>query len=152
MADLNFPATPSTGQEYVGEGITYIWTGYGWAIKTSGVAGVALSCMFHGLPAVGASVFIPITMSLFVSMGLIGSVGYANIPATADAVFTVKRISLGAPYDFGTLTAVAGSSTPFTFAGPGGLLLPGEVLQIIAPATADATLADVGITLLATIA
>lgn len=33
MADFNFPPTPVLNQEHVEGGVTYVWNGYGWAIK-----------------------------------------------------------------------------------------------------------------------
>ena len=34
MADFNFPPSPLPNQEHVENGNTYIWNGFGWAIKT----------------------------------------------------------------------------------------------------------------------
>jgi len=35
MAAFNFPISPSSGQEYTSNGVTYRWNGFGWTIKAS---------------------------------------------------------------------------------------------------------------------
>jgi hypothetical protein len=109
--------------------------------------GVSIACSFVGKPAVSAAVFIPITMPLSIPANLEGSVGYARTVATANAVFSVSKISFGVAVELGTITAVAGLQTGFIFSGIGGLLVAGDVLQFFGPATQDATLADVGISI-----
>jgi hypothetical protein len=152
VVDFNFPSDPVVGQEHTEAGITYVWNGYGWAIQSVDAApavadSVAIACSFVGKPAVSAAVFIPITMSLSIPANLEGSVGYARTAATANAVFSVSKISFGVAVELGTITAVAGLQTGFILSGAGGLLVAGDVLQFFGPATQDATLADVGITL-----
>jgi hypothetical protein len=111
------------------------------------MASVAVSCPYQGKPGAGSAVYVPITMALVVAPSLAGSVLYAHYAPTAAAVFTLNKISGGVSTALGTITLAAGSKTAFTLAGAGGSLAIGDVLQFLAPATQDATLADVGLTL-----
>ena len=102
---------------------------------------------FNGKPAASLSVFIPVTIPISIAANLVGSVGYANTVSTGGAVFTLSKISGGSTTALGTITATAGSKTAFVFAGAGGTLVVGDTLQLTAPASQDATLADLGITI-----
>jgi hypothetical protein len=79
-----------------------------------------------------------------------GTVVYATTPATADAVFTVKRISGATATVIGSITVAAGAHSACTLsAQPAAVFVADDVLQLVAPAQ-DATLADIGITIPAT--
>jgi predicted phage tail protein len=68
--------------------------------------------------------------------------------ATSNAAFTLNRIVNGTTVTpIGAVTITPASNTSATLTGAGGTLAVGDVLQLIAPAQ-DATLSDVGITLL----
>lgn len=103
---------------------------------------------FQGQPAASAMVNVVMVMAVTVASVLAGSKGISITAATASAQFKVNKISGGTTTALGTATfAAAGKVT--TFAGAGGSLAVGDILQIVAPTTADVALADVGITVLA---
>jgi hypothetical protein len=91
----------------------------------------------------------PVDRTVNFAASFVGSQATLQVAATASAVFTVNNIVGGVPTAIGTITFAIGG-TVGTFASTGSAaqsLAAGNVLQVIAPVTPDATAAGLGFTL-----
>jgi hypothetical protein len=107
-----------------------------------------LGFVIPGKPAASQGYFLPMAMALNMAANLAGTVVYANTAGTGNSVFTFNKISSGVSSLIGTVTIAAGSKTATALTGSAVSIGIGDVIQLVAPSTQDATLADIGITLL----
>lgn len=106
-----------------------------------------ISIPFAGKPTSGSLVNVPMTFPVTVPNGLAGTVTYASLKASTNAIFLVNRITVaGALTQIGTVTFTTGVTQ---LSGSGGALAAGDVLQVVAPGIPNGTLADIGITIMA---
>ena len=106
-----------------------------------------LATSIQGIPPNGLIVFTYVAPRTFtITANFVGSQAKAGTAATASAVFTIRKNGAS----IGTVT-LAASATTGTFSGAAASFVAGDVLTILAPSPADATLADIGITLAGTV-
>lgn len=103
---------------------------------------------FAGKPANSAMLNVTMVMAVTVASALANSKGNAITAAAASTTFTVNKVSSGTTTALGTAVFAASGKTT-TFSGAGGSLAAGDIMQLVAPATADTALADIGITIMA---
>lgn len=110
---------------------------------------VPLGFVIPGKPTSGQVYHLPMAMAVTIPASLAGAAVYDGTLATASAAFVVNKITTGNTItNLGTVTITTTDHFSATLSGAGGTLAIGDVLQLVAP-TQDATLADIGITLLA---
>lgn len=152
---IAFPPTPNPGDTVTDPvtGSVWTWDGVKWINAGGGSGGgatlpMAIAFPFTGKPLAGALINVPVGIAMDIAPNLAGSQGFADTAATTSSIFTLNKISSGVTAILGTITfdpIVAPA-----FAGIGGDLAIGDIMQLVAPATQDATLADLGITILVT--
>ena len=106
-----------------------------------------ISIGYIGSPGDAAYLLVPVKFTVAVTFpaNFSGSYAIAQVAATAETILTINKN--GSPC--GTITFAA-SGTIGTFASSGGnpvSFADGDTMSVVNQATADATLADIGITL-----
>jgi hypothetical protein len=168
------PIATITGLTYThsGLGVSDTWTYYlvasnavGGSAAEGPVNGTTLSttgqiylpsAFFPSTPTASAILLLhPVAEAITFAANFAGSTFTATANATGATVFTINKALAASPNTFsaiGTATIGAGGIT-CTFASTGGTsktFAAGDVLQIVAPASPDATLANPAFALLAT--
>jgi hypothetical protein len=141
----------ATALDFVGDGVTVADGGGGRAtITISGSAAnppYDLGVFFAGSPSNGQEIFrMKAVRGFTIPDGAVGSTANARVESTGSAVFSVRKNEV----QFATITFSAGSPTDYdgawAFDSAGDETFVAEdTLTIIAPSTADGTLADIGI-------
>lgn len=103
-----------------------------------------LTAFYPGVPSASALVTrVPVARAVTFAAALAGSVGKARIAATAQTDFDVQKNGTSV----GTIRFAAAATSATFISASGFTCAAGDIVSIAAPATADATLADVGIVL-----
>lgn len=102
---------------------------------------------YPGKPTASALVLrVPLARAVSFPANFSGAYGRASAAATGSTVFDVQKNGAS----IGSMTFAAGATTA-TFSTSGAVsFAAGDILSVISPATADATLADVGLVLAGT--
>lgn len=106
--------------------------------------GVSVSFFFQG--RVTAPVYVPIVQAVTLPANFSGFSSYAGTPATASTTLNVSFIRGGGNYPVGSLIANLGSNTSMSVSGSAAASLQAGDVLVVAPATADVSLANLGIT------
>jgi hypothetical protein len=121
-----------------------------WAVLPPEVQTLPLAFVIPGKPAAGQTYNVVLPIACVIAADLAGTVVYDSTAATANAVFTLYKISADVTTPIGTVTLISGSNTACRLSNqPLTQFLVGDVLRLVAPSTQDGTLADLGITILA---
>ena len=146
---LKFDLGANTTQIYKYEGSA--WVPLGGSNIIYNVAGT-----FIGQPDAGLTVLvhpIPTTQTVIFPAGLTGSKGVLTKgAATASSVFSLRQIlsaadPLSAGTEFGTMTFGVGGKVATFAAASDTTFNSGDILKVVAPATKDVTLQDLGFTI-----
>jgi hypothetical protein len=121
-----------------------------WVNLPPEVQTLPLAFVIPGKPSAGQPYNVVLPIVCVVAADLVGTVIYAGTPATADAMFTLYKISAGVTTPIGAVTLAAGSHTVCALSNQTFTQFQaGDVLRLVAPDAQDSTLADLGITVLA---
>jgi len=116
-------------------------------LQSVGTQPFDLTAFYPGVPTASAIVTrVPVARAVTFPAGLTGSIGSASVAATGSAAFSVQKNGVSVA----TITFAAGATSATFTADTAITLAAGDLLSIHAPATADATLANVGFVLAGT--
>ncbi len=115
----------------------------------SSVCKIPTAFVIPGKPSAGEVLNNPVPITASIPAGCAGSVAYAGTAPAADATFTLNLIhGTSPPASVCTIKITAGSHATVTLAGAGGTVAVGDVMQMVAPATQDAAMTNVGVSIL----
>ena len=127
-----------------------VWTAMpalSYAQLPAEVQNVTVTFPFSGMPGDSQAVHVPLAQAYTLPANFAGAVGWAATAPAADAAFTLAYIRSGTPTTIGTLTYAASAHTLTLSTQATVNLLANDVLRLTAPSPQDASLADVGITI-----
>ncbi len=146
MAALDFPASPALNQVYSANGAAWKWNGESW-IGVPATDYLFTSCIFVGvIPSSQILIDNPMAQGCTFSAALSGSAGTLNVAATAQTDFDVQKNGVS----FGTIRFAAAGTVASFISASGATFAIGDILTVIAPASADASASTLGFTLVAT--
>ncbi len=130
-------------------GAVSYWNGSAWVSSVSGLP-VELASFVPGAPPAGVRVRFAIARAVVLPISLAGSQAVARVAATGAVSITINHVVSGTATAVGSVNWAA-SATVGTFTFTAAVILAvGDVLEMVWPTPADATLADVAITFAAT--
>ncbi len=127
--------------------------GGGLSLASGALVGpkIAIPFAFSGLPGAGQMLHYPLLADglLTIPAGFTGTAVYVGSNPTATATFVLYYVRSGTPTAIGTVAISTAGAATLT-AASAYTAISGDVLRLEAPATPDATLADVAFTFEAT--
>lgn len=123
-----------------------------FARSNLGVSSYSLIQTWDGQPNDGQMRYIPINRGYTVPANFAGSAIHCGTYATVDAPFVIGYIRSGATHTIGSVTLVHAGNFTHTTTQSAVSLQAGDVITVKAPSPQDATLADVGLSLILTLA
>lgn len=115
-----------------------------WMLSASSGGRYDIAAWDNYMPASGETIAkMVLTTAVTFPAGLVESQGKADVAATADAVFSVKKNGT----EFGTVTFAAASASAAFAAAVQTVFAAGDVLTVVAPNPRDATLSGISLTL-----
>lgn len=119
-----------------------VWNGSGW----DGLV-AELASFLPGVVAAGARVRLALTGPITLPAGLTGSEATARVAAASAVTVTLNKISGGTTTAIGSISWAAGNTAGTFTLAEATSFAPGDLIEELWPTPADATLADVAITL-----
>lgn len=139
---ITFTVAPTAGQTFFGR------QGIGVGSVSLGIIPYDFGIFFDGIPAISEDIFEFLAVrEFYLPQNLVGSLSSSGVAATAQFDVDIQRNG----GSIGTIRwAAAGTVPTFIFAADVNFAV-GDLLSLIAPAVVDATIADLRITLAATL-
>lgn len=107
-----------------------------------------ITTTFVGVPGNSQVMYYaPATFAMTIASSCTNSKGNAAVAATGSTAFLIKDLTTSTTLCTATFSA---SGTTAAYTGSGGSIAAGDIIEIIGPSTADATLATIGLSVYAT--
>ncbi len=146
MAVLDFPASPLVNDIYTANGSSWKWNGESW-IGVQATNYLYTSCIYVGLlPNSQVLIDNPMPVACTFPAALAGSSATLNAAATAQTDIDVQKNGVS----FGTIRFAAAGTVASFISASGATFAIGDIITVLAPASADASASTLGFTLTAT--